>query len=74
MGGARPPVGHANGNLREPAPYGGTLVTSYCDWSRIDPVWRERDIFPLISEQALKATLGILARTVLATEKSGSGA
>ncbi len=42
----------------------GTLVTSYCDWSGIDPVWRERGIFPVISEAALRATLGILARTV----------
>jgi hypothetical protein len=43
---------------------GGTLVTSYCDWSDIDPVWRERNIFPIISAGALRATLGILARTV----------
>ena len=43
---------------------GGTLVTSYYDWSDIDPVWREADIFPILSEGALRATLGILARTV----------
>ena len=41
-----------------------TLVTSYYDWSDIDPVWKEADIFPIISEGALRATLGILARTV----------
>ena len=40
------------------------MVTSYYDWSDIDPVWRERDIFPIIPEAALRATLGILARTV----------
>jgi hypothetical protein len=39
-------------------------VVSYYDWSNIHPEWAERDIFPVISEQALKATLGILARTV----------
>jgi hypothetical protein len=39
-------------------------VTSYCDWSNIDPVWRERDILPIISAGSLRATLGILARTV----------
>jgi hypothetical protein len=27
-------------------------------------VWRERGIFPIISEPTLRATLGILARTV----------
>ncbi len=42
----------------------GTLVTSYYDWSAIDPHWREAGIFPVISEAALRATLGILARTV----------
>jgi hypothetical protein len=43
---------------------GGTLVTSYYDWSSIDPAWKEAGIFPVISELALRATLGILARTV----------
>jgi hypothetical protein len=42
----------------------GTMVTSFYDWSSIDPVWRESGIFPVISENALRATLGILARTV----------
>ena len=42
----------------------GTLVTSYYDWSNIDPVWREAGIFPILSEGALRATLGILDRTV----------
>ncbi len=39
-------------------------MTSYYDWSAIDPVWREAGIFPVISEGALRATLGILDRTV----------
>ena len=59
----QPPIGHTYGYLLEPTD-GGTLVTSYYDWSEIDPVWRERNIFPIISELALRATLGILARTV----------
>ena len=42
----------------------GTLVTSYYDWSSIHPHWREAGIFPVVSEAALRATLGILARTV----------
>ena len=39
-------------------------MTSYYDWSEIDAVYREADIFPVIPESALRATLGILARTV----------
>lgn len=58
-----PPIGHVYGYTLEPGD-GGTLVTSYYDWSDIDPVWKERDIFPIISEAALRATLGILDRTV----------
>ena len=40
------------------------MVTSYYDWSDIHPEWAKRDIFPIIPESALRATLGILARTV----------
>ena len=60
----RPPVGHLYGYRLEPAGAAGTLVTSYYDWSSIHPHWREAGIFPVISEGALRATLGILARTV----------
>jgi Polyketide cyclase / dehydrase and lipid transport len=59
----RPPIGHVYGYRLEPAD-GGTLVTSYYDWSDIHPDWRDAGIFPVISEGALRATLGILARTV----------
>ncbi|HEY2225899.1 SRPBCC family protein [Actinomycetospora sp.] len=60
---AKPPIGHVYGYRLEPVD-GGTLVTSYYDWSDIDPVWRERDIFPVIPEADLSATLGILERVV----------
>ena len=63
VGQIRPPIGHIYGYTLEPVD-AGTLVTSYYDWSSIDPVWKEADIFPIISEGALRATLGILARTV----------
>ena len=63
LGRIRPQIGHVYGYRLEPAA-GGTLVTSYYDWSSIDPTWREAGIFPVISEGALRATLGILARTV----------
>jgi hypothetical protein len=60
----KPPLKHIYGYRLEPADE-GTLVTSYYDWSSIDPTWREAGIFPVIPEAALRATLGILARTVL---------
>jgi hypothetical protein len=63
LGQIEPPIGHVYGYRLQPTD-DGTLVTSYYDWSAIDPVWRERDIFPVIPETALRATLGILARTV----------
>jgi hypothetical protein len=63
VGQIQPPLGHIYGYRLEPAEV-GTLVTSYYDWSAIDPVWRDAAIFPVIPEEALRATLGILARTV----------
>jgi hypothetical protein len=65
VGQLKPDIGHVYGYRIEPSE-GGSLVTSYYDWSGIDPVWREAAIFPIMSEQALRATLGILARTVQA--------
>lgn len=59
------PLEHVYGYRLEPGSDGGTLVTSYYDWSNIPQVWKERDLeFPIVPESALKATLGILARTV----------
>jgi hypothetical protein len=63
LGAIEPPLRHVYGYTLEPLER-GTLVTSYYDWSDADPVWLEADIFPIISEGALRATLGILARTV----------
>ncbi len=59
----KPQIGHIYGYRLEPAD-NGTLVTSYYDWSTIDPEWKEADIFPIIPESALRATLGILERTL----------
>ena len=63
LGQLRPQIGHVYGYTLAPVD-DGTLVTSYYDWSSIDPVWKEAGIFPILSEGALRATLGILARTV----------
>lgn len=62
-GTVQPPIRHLYGYRLAPAE-GGTLVTSYYDWSRIDERYRPAGIFPVIPEAALRATLGILARTV----------
>jgi hypothetical protein len=64
LGALRPQIGHVYGYKLAPGDDGTTVVTSYYDWSNIDPVWREANIFPILSEGALRATLGILARTV----------
>jgi len=55
-------IGHVYGYHLEPIAE-GTLVTSYYDWSSIGQEWRDAGIFPVIPESALRATLGILART-----------
>ena len=65
LGHIKPPIGHLYGYRLEPEPDGtGTVVTSFYDWSEIDPHWREAGIFPVMSELALRATLGILDRAV----------
>ncbi|MFL6239287.1 MAG: SRPBCC family protein [Actinomycetes bacterium] len=59
----QPPIRHLYGYRLDPDD-AGTLVTSYYDWSEIDETYRDANIFPVIPEAALRATLGILARTV----------
>ena len=66
LGAIEPQIGHVYGYRLEPLddPAGATLVTSFYDWSNIHDKWRAADIFPVIPESALRATLGILDRTV----------
>lgn len=59
----QPPIRHLYGYRLTPDE-SGTLVTSYYDWSQIDDKYRKAGIFPVIPEAGLRATLGILARTV----------
>lgn len=63
FGQLKPDIGHVYGYALEPAD-DGTQVTSFYDWSKIDQHWRDANIFPIVSELALRATLGILDRTV----------
>src|SRR3569833_217097 len=51
-GAIQPPIRHLYGYRLEPSE-DGTLVTSYYDWSEIDPSYRELNIFPVIPEAAL---------------------
>ncbi len=62
-GALKPPIGHIYGYRLEPIE-GGTMVTSYYDWSNIHAQYRDAGIFPVISKTNQMATLGILARTV----------
>ncbi|CAM3020079.1 polyketide cyclase [Mycobacterium intermedium] len=65
LGQIKPQIGHVYGYRLEPKEDGAaTVVTSFYDWSDIGPTWREAGIFPVISEGALRATLGVLDRTV----------
>ena len=59
-GGVRFP--HFYGYRLEPADDGVTNVTSYYDWSKVNDDIKEH--FPIVPESALRATLGILERTV----------
>jgi hypothetical protein len=63
FGQIKPDIGHVYGYRLEPSD-DGTLVTSFYDWTNIDQHWRDANIFPIVSELALRATLGILDRTV----------
>jgi uncharacterized protein YndB with AHSA1/START domain len=63
FGQIKPNIGHVYGYRLEPTD-DGTLVTSFYDWSNIDQHWRDANIFPIVSELALRATLGILERSV----------
>ena len=60
-----PSIGHWYGYRLEPTDE-GTLVTSIYDWSNVGEQWRAPGVWPIIPVQALKATLGILERTVRA--------
>ena len=65
LGQLRPQIGHVYGYRLQPADdAAATVVTSFYDWSNIDPKYRDVGIFPVLSEGVLRATLGVLDRTV----------
>ncbi|MGW5333193.1 SRPBCC family protein [Streptomyces bauhiniae] len=65
----QPPIRHLYGYRLTPND-SGTLVTSYYDWSQIDDTYRKAGIFPVIPEAGLRATLGIVARTVAQNQQA----
>jgi hypothetical protein len=56
------PVAHFYGYRLEPGADGVTNVTAYYDWTLVGDDIKDR--FPIVPESALRATLGILERTV----------
>jgi len=60
----KPPIGHVYGYRIEPDGEGGSVVTSYYDWSDLHPEWRDKIPFPIVPESSLRNTLGLLARRV----------
>jgi hypothetical protein len=56
------PVPHFYGYRLASGEAGFTDVTSYYDWSKVGEKHKNR--FPIVPESALRATLGILERTV----------
>jgi hypothetical protein len=56
------PVQHFYGYRLNAVEDGVTNVTSYYDWSKVSGDLQDR--FPIVPESALRATLGILERTV----------
>jgi hypothetical protein len=65
------PVAHCYGCRLAPGAEGVTDVTSYYDWSKVTGDLRDR--FPIVPDTALRATLGILERTVRQGLSTSSG-
>jgi hypothetical protein len=60
----RSPIGHVYGYRLEPVDEHHTRVTSYCDWSGLNPKLRGRIRFPLVPPAMLSATLDRLEAAV----------
>ena len=64
------PTNHFFGYRLSPVE-GGTDVTAWYDWSEVNPIWIDRQVpvgtirWPVIPEASIRATLGILERTVV---------
>jgi hypothetical protein len=63
LGRSKPPINHLYGYELVPSET-GTLVTTYYDWSQIAEEHRGKINFPIVPNVFVRATLGILARSV----------
>ena len=59
-----PSIGHYYGYRLEPTDDGSTVVTAIYDWSNVREDWKTAAEWPIVPVSAVKATLGILERTV----------
>jgi len=57
-------LGHVYGYELEPLADGGTRVTSYCDWSGLNPKLRDKMTFPVVPIEMMEQTLDNLAALV----------
>ncbi len=58
-------LGHVYGYELEVLPDGGTRVTSYCDWSGLNPKLRDRMSFPVVPVEMMAQTMDNLAALVV---------
>ena len=65
IGDARPPIGHVYGYTLSDNRDGTTQVTTYCDWSGVPAKYKPEGVWPIVPQTALRATLGILERTIV---------
>lgn len=57
----RTPIGHVYGFLLEPVDDSATKVTSYCDWSGLQPKLVGKVAFPVVPASMMEQTLDRLA-------------
>ena len=57
-------LGHVYGYQLQALADGGTRVTSYCDWSGLNPKLRDKLDFPVVPAEMMEQTLANLARLV----------
>lgn len=65
VGDERPPIGHVYGYELTDNGDGTTTVTSYCDWTAVPDKYKVPGVWPIVPQTALRATLGILERTIV---------
>ena len=60
----RSPIGHVYGYELEPLGENRTRVTSYCDWSGLQPKLQDKVVFPVVPPEMMERTLDRLQSLV----------